>query len=69
MRSNPVKVWSKSVVIEGHFTRELETVFRLYLAWHSSGVAQTYLEALTHALQPVNIWSKLMRNKGRVTRE
>jgi hypothetical protein len=36
-----VEVWSKSVSNEGHFTREIGTVFGPYLASHYSQVYET----------------------------
>jgi hypothetical protein len=54
-----VKVWSKLVSNEGHLTLEAETVFCANLPSHFSGVTDTsHLELLTHALQPLQVYSK-----------
>jgi hypothetical protein len=65
-----VKVWSKSVCDEWHFTREHKTVFLLYLASHSRGATETSsLEVPTHALQQMKVWSKSVVKEGHFTCE
>jgi hypothetical protein len=55
---------------EGDFTREHETVFRLYLVSHSSAVNKmSNLEVGTHALQAVRVWLKSVAKEWHFTRE
>jgi hypothetical protein len=43
----------------GHFAREVETVFRPYLASHCSGATEIkHLALLTHAVEAVQVLSK-----------
>jgi hypothetical protein len=49
-----VEIWSQSVSNEVHFTLEVETIFRPYLASHCSGVNETSNVVLTvHGTQAV----------------
>jgi hypothetical protein len=60
-----VQVWSKSVINEGNFTLEAETVFPLCLASHCSGLTDTaYHPLLARGLQAVQVWSKSVSNEG-----
>jgi hypothetical protein len=55
---------------EGHFTHEVQTLFRLYLALQCSCVTQTSYVALHYQRsQPVQVWSKPSSNKGHFTLE
>jgi hypothetical protein len=64
------KIRLKSVSNERHFTLEAETVFRLYLAWHCSGVTQIYhMRIPAYALLAVHVRLKSVINEGHFTLE
>jgi hypothetical protein len=63
-----VQAWYKSGSIKGHFNREAERVFRPYLAFHCSGVAEELHVTLPpHAPKLVQYWLKSGTNKGHFT--
>jgi hypothetical protein len=58
----------KSVINEGHFTLEAETVFRPYLPLHCSEETEIYYMALpTHVLRAVEVRLKSVNNEGYFT--
>jgi hypothetical protein len=60
-----VQVYLKAVSNEGHFTLEVETVFRPYLPYDWSGVTEQYQMVLTvPGLQAVQDMLKSVSNKA-----
>jgi hypothetical protein len=65
-----VKVWSKPVSNEGHFSLEAERLFRLYFTSYFSGVTETsHLALRTHSIPAVEVCSKSVGNEGHFTGE
>jgi hypothetical protein len=66
----PTEVWSKSGSKEGHFTLEVKTIFRLYLASHCSWMIHASNVAFSlHAPYPTEVWSKSGSKEGHFTPE